>query len=230
MPIGAVLAPIAVLVLAARRHERRRREAFTRMAGELGLTHSPKFEDLLEQPIARFYLFQHGHARSRQGASLLRGRIEDIDVLLFDYRYTTGGGQHAATLRHAVAALGIAGRRLPSFELRPENVFHRIGSAFGYQDIDLAAFPWFSHRYLLRGEDEAAVRRLFEAAMAKWLEPRDKLCIEGGGEWLIVYRENTRLRPERLPQLLEEAFEVSSHLGRGEAPGPGGGAEKDDRS
>jgi len=41
--------------------------------------------------------------------------------------------------------------KLPFFELKPENTFHKIGQVFGYQDIDFEAFPNFSKGYLLRG-------------------------------------------------------------------------------
>ncbi|MEC9473853.1 MAG: hypothetical protein VX584_04130, partial [Actinomycetota bacterium] len=51
--------------------------------------------------------------------------------------------------------------QLPTFVIRPENLFHKIGSTFGYQDIDFDAHPTFSKRYLLRGPDEEAIRNTF---------------------------------------------------------------------
>jgi hypothetical protein len=54
---------------------------------------------------------------------------------------------------------------LPEFELRSENMFHKIGKAFGCQDINFESHPEFSKRYLLRGADEEAVRTFFTPEM-----------------------------------------------------------------
>ena len=50
---------------------------------------------------------------------------------------------------------------LPTFFLRPEWYLDKIGTVFGWQDIDFALRPQFSHRYLLQGEDELTVRYFF---------------------------------------------------------------------
>ncbi len=71
--------------------------------------------------------------------------------------------------------------RLPNFTLRPENLFHKIGQVFGYQDIDFDSHPEFSKRYLLKGENESEVRSTFSADTLAFYESDQKLSTEDAG-------------------------------------------------
>ncbi len=97
---------------------------------------------------------------------------------------------------------------LPSFELRPENILHKIGSSFGYQGIDFRSHPQFSSSYLLRGNDEAAIHALFTPEVLRYFERQDGLCVEGDGDKLICYRQRKRVDPHEIKSFLDQGRAV----------------------
>jgi hypothetical protein len=177
--IPVFLAAMVGVWYLVRRAEQKRREALRQMAEQLGLDFEPEADQLLTAELARLHLFRQGH--SRRAANLMRGRVGKEEVLLFDYRYVIGSGKNRRTRHQSVAAFSTGPRALPDFELRPENVFHKIGAAFGYQDIDVPDYPSFSSHYLVRGKDEPAVRQLFDGTVIETVESARGSCIEGGG-------------------------------------------------
>jgi hypothetical protein len=201
--IIALIVIAAFIVVAA---EKRRCEGLRRLAGELGLKFEEKLIGLPGVKLGRLNLFNIGHAHRARNA--LSGQYCGVDLTIFDYQYTSGSGKSQHTDRQTVAAFYLPDAYLPLFALRPEHVFHKIGSAFCFQDIDFDHFPTFSSSYLLRGEDERAVRELFNDNVLMFFESRPGLCVEGADDWLIVYRARRRVSPEHLSTFLDEAFEV----------------------
>ena len=204
--IGGIIVVVVLAIVTAVVMEKRRREGLRRVADELGLDFQEKLPGPPGPGLGRLHLFNVGHTRRAKNA--LSGRYGNADVVLFDYRYSTGHGKHRRTHHQTVAAFRLPEARLPLFALRPENVFHKIGSALGYQDIDFDRFPDFSSSYLLRGENEPAVRELFNDNLLMFFENRTGLCVEGGDDWLVVYRSRRRLGPQRVSAVLDETFEV----------------------
>ena len=107
-----------------------------------------------------------------------------------------------------MAAFRVRGLDLPAFELRPENALIRLASTFGYQDIDFDSFPEFSKRYLLRGEDEAAIRSRFGPGVLQGLERNLGWWIEGAGPLVLLYRQGKRVKPSELYGFLNDTREV----------------------
>jgi hypothetical protein len=207
--IGAAVVIVAVLLIAWR-FERRRNEELKRQARVLGYDYAEQDDGLLENLLPKLHLFGQGH--SRKARNRMRTQSGGAEMIFFDFRYRTGGGQHSNNHQQSVVAFHDPGLSLPAFELRPENVFHRIGSALGYQDIDFPSHPDFSRRYLLRGEDENAIRKLFTAPIARFFAKRKGWSVESGGEWLIVYRHRRRVRPAELRRFLKSTEEIKRVL------------------
>lgn len=214
--VGAVALAIVAMLL-SRRYERRRSEALASVAGHHGLSFEAVDVALAPQEMALFHLFNAGH--SRESRNVMRGRSGGIDVILFDYKYVTGSGKNQATHKQTVAAFRLEGTALPGFDLRHENVFHKIAALFGYRDINFPEHPEFSRRYLLRGSDEAAVRALFSPALIDSFENLatrgNWWVVEGAGERLLVYRPGKRVHPEELPQFLQDTTTVASYFRKG---------------
>ena len=91
----------------------------------------------------------------------MRGELGGRPATLAEYSYVISSGKSNHTVRQTVVAFTEGNTGLPDFDLSPENIFHKIGGAFGYQDIDFERFEEFSKRYLLRGKDEEAIRKTF---------------------------------------------------------------------
>jgi len=175
-------------------------------AGSLNFSFSRKGSDSLTALLNQFHLFSQGH--SKKVSNVMNGRTSDIDVTIMGYRYTVGGGKNSHTWRQTVILFQSSLLRLPSFALRPEHLFHRIGSAFGYQDIDFDSHPAFSKQYLLQGTEEEAVRNTFTDELLAYLDERKGLSAEGDGDKLVFYRAGKRVAPQNIQSFLEEGFGI----------------------
>lgn len=204
--IALGIATVAVIVFLVFRYEKKRAEAFQRAAAELNLSFYPKGDEALLDRMQMFHLFSHG--RSKKMKNLIHGQFNEGEVALFGYQYTTGGGNSSQTHVQNVAYFRSSSLNLPQFALRPEHFFHKIGSALGYQDIDFSSHQRFSEMYLLRGKDETEIRRVFSDAILSFYETQTGVSTEGGGDQLIFYRAEKRIKPEQVMSFLEEGLNV----------------------
>ncbi|HSK10273.1 MAG TPA: hypothetical protein VK911_11915 [Vicinamibacterales bacterium] len=196
---------MAGLVVAYIRAERRRNEGMARASETIGFAFTPKGDPGELKARADLPLFGNGH--SRKVRNVMTGRMGGVEAQLFDYQYTVGGGKHSHTWRQTVALLP-APPGLPDFVLAPENIFHKVGQRFGYQDIDFDHSPEFSSRYLLRGTDETAIRAAFSQDRLAFLAGQPGWTVESRGAYLGIYRAGKRCRPEDLPGLVADVQSV----------------------
>jgi hypothetical protein len=215
--IAALAIVVGVAIDAAVRAERRRRDELARAAAAMGL----EFRGDEAPPALAASAAPLFHAgRGNRFRNVMRGTIEDLDITIFDFEYTTGSGKSTSTWRQTVAAFR-PGRAIIAFQVRPEHLFHKIGQAFGYRDIDLPEHPAFSKRFLLRGpsggtppsgegSDEQAIRRLFRPEVVACFEATKGLCVESDGQWLVVYRSSHRVKPPEIGAFFEEAFGIAN--------------------
>jgi hypothetical protein len=201
--IGAV---VAIGIYVAFFMERKRSLRMKEVATELGLVFDPKANNRLILEMADFALFSQGH--DRKFTNVMEGETGSMELRIFDYRYTQGGGQHQHVTNQTVLCFRSHELALPHFSLRPETVWHKIGSLFGYQDINFDSHPGFSRRYLLRGKDEPGIRNLFSDDVLTFYENHAGLCTEGDGDRLIYYRSGKRIKPEDIRSFLQEGCEV----------------------
>ena len=200
--IGATAASISAVVWNLR-GSKQRRIALTAVARRLGLGFQANALALPAEDYRNLHIFTQG--RERTYRNILTGKPDGTaGVTICDYQYTTGDGRSTQTCRQTVALLTYPKGDLPRFELRPETVFDKLGSVFGYQDIDFKESPAFSKRYLLRGPDEAAVRALFGLNLRQYFESHPDWCVDGRGSWLAAYRHGRLVPPEAFASFLDE--------------------------
>ncbi|MCP4546989.1 MAG: hypothetical protein GY835_11040 [bacterium] len=197
---------IGAIVFLVVRYEGRRREALIAIANRLDLKFESKDLNKTHKRYEHLHLFKQGHGKRM--SSIMTGTAQGINIAIFDYRYTVGGGQHSHTYNQTVIHLHSDQLSLPGFAMRPENVFHKIGQKMGYQDINFDNAPEFSKRYLLRGENENRIRMIFKTPVIKHFEGQDKCCVEGSGTDLFYYRSNKRVKPELISDFMKEGFQV----------------------
>ena len=204
--IVGVLALIGTIVVVALKAEKKRSEALQAAAERMKFTFSRKGDPNLLDRLKNFHLFSQGH--SKKIANVLMGKAGALDVAVFDYAYTTGGGKHSQHWRQTVIFFERDDMSLPKFTLRPENIFHKIGQVFGYKDIDFDSHQEFSKRYLLRGEDEEAVRTTFGEEARSFYESDLKLSTEAAGPQLIHYRSGKRVSPDHISEFIKQGVRV----------------------
>lgn len=202
--IPAFIGLVIWLVIWSIRQEKKRRETLRVFAEGNGFEFLEKAADPQALGLPMIGLFKAGH--SRHTSNILSGAFEGSAVRVFDYRYTTGSGKNSSTHHQTVVAVETGGALLPSFTLARENFFHKIGQAFGYQDIDFDDFPEFSKKYLLRGEDEEAIRDLFDVRIIDAYENGLACNVELRDGWLFVYQAGRRMKPEQFQPRIESAF------------------------
>jgi hypothetical protein len=206
--IVAVVAVVGIFAYVSYLAEKKRTAELEQVARDLGFEFAPRGDAAFLKDLRRFHLFSQGH--SQKLWNLLRGTSNNLEVSIFDYKYVTGGGKNSHTWLQTVICFRFDGPALPDFSLRPENVWHKIGAWFGYQDIDFESHPAFSSKYLLRGSNEEAVRRLFTAEVLEFYESTPGLSTEGAGNTLLYYRHSVREKPEALRSFMEDGFKVLS--------------------
>lgn len=218
--IVSVLGVVGLIVFLAHKAENARTEATRGIAEDLGLQFHAEGAPTLEAVLGKLRLFNQG--RRRKFKNTMTGNANNVQIAIFEYRYTTGSGKHQHTHQQSVISFESEFLSLPDFEVRPEGMFHKIGQAFGYKDIDFETHPTFSKRFLLRGPNEPAIRDLFQPALLDFFEDLKKgVCVEAGNNRLIFYRAGKRLKPEQIRELMEEGFGVYGMLKRSEQSGTG---------
>lgn len=145
----------------------------------------------------------------REITNVMYGAVDGVNATVFDYIYTSGV-KHPTTFLQTVVLLEQNGHSLPVFRLRPEEVFDKMFSAFGYQDLDFDQHPEFSRQYILRGEDEAAIRRIFNDQVISFYENNPGTFTDAGENQLFVYRAHESLQPEEIEPFLDLALEIST--------------------
>ena len=183
----------------------KRAKALQQAAAELNLQYQPKDDGTLLDSLGRFNLFQHG--RRKRILNIMMGSYHGTPLKVFDYQYTTGGGRSTHTWSQTVLLFSDK-LELPEFILKPENLFHRIGKVFGYQDINFEQHPQFSGNYLLQGADEEAVRRCFRENVLSYLDAHRGISLQGEGAELLYFRLGKRPAAAALREFLDNGLEV----------------------
>ncbi|MEM7474410.1 MAG: hypothetical protein AAF483_05400 [Planctomycetota bacterium] len=211
----AIFAVFAVLALVSIVYsiiaEKKRKVAIESFAQELGLQY---FADLPENDAYDFYQFNI--SRKGRGQSTRNAIIADsgaLRMVIFDFQFTTGSGKNKNTHRQTIMmATSSESLQLPQFTISPEGFMHRLGDFFGFKDIDFDDDKEFSDAFLLKGENEEAIRAYFDPLRRKkFMDYRD-VTIEARGDTFIFYRPKVRVKTEEIRTLMERAFAIYTLL------------------
>jgi hypothetical protein len=191
-----VIGSIAAIVIYSWQKEKDRTLALQKTAGQLGWSFMASAPMNMIPFLDRFALFSQGHGK--QIKNFMYGEATGIKAAAFDYVYVTGSGKNRQTHSQTVVYLEPTYLTLPYFSLRPENFLLKIFAALGYQDIDFGQRPVFSKQYILRGQDEPAIRRVFTDQLLAFYETYGETSTDGGGNQLFLYRGGYRFQPPEI--------------------------------
>jgi hypothetical protein len=203
--LGVVGLVVAIILLSVH-FDKKRSQAMAAAADELGLAFFLTGHSELQEKLQRFNLFTTGHSRNLKNVIL--GETDVASIAIFDYRYTTGSGKNQQTFDQTVVAMESEALKIPSFALRPESVFDIVGSALGFQDIDFADHPQFSKSFVLKGQNEEAIRRFFDVQLLDFFAERKGICFECSPGLFIYYRSRKKKKAEELRDYLGEGYSV----------------------
>ncbi len=195
-----------------RKKERERTEAIRAVANSLRWNFANVVPWNMISNLDSFTLFSQGH--SKQIKNFMYGEANGVKAAMFDYIYVVGSGKNRTTHFQSVVYLEPGNLRAPYFSLRPEGFFTKLLTAFGYQDIDFGQRPEFSKRYLLRGQDEMAIRQAFNDQLLSFFETYQGTSVDAGNNQLFVFRANYRCQPQEAQNQLALALSILNLLPR----------------
>jgi hypothetical protein len=201
--LTTVFGLVAVIAVYSWQKEKERTRQLQLTASQLGWSFAASAPLNMIAGLERFTLFNQGHGKEIK--NFMYGAASGTKAAVFDYVYVTGYGKNRQVHRQSVVYLEPSHLSVPYFSLRPENVLLKIFTAFGYQDIDFGQRPEFSKQYILRGPDEAAIRRTFNDGLLSFYENYSGTCTDGGGNQLFIFRGGYRFQPQ----------EIQSYVGLG---------------
>jgi hypothetical protein len=137
----------------------------------------------------------------------VEGKIDGLNATIFEAYFSLHDGPRSKMYHYPVTVIELQSKDLdlPKFTARPETLFQKAAALAGGQDINISAQREFSKRYRLMGEDEAALRKLFDGPAAKHLVEHGGLIVEGHGDRVIFWKPRKLLKPKALDKALEDA-------------------------
>ena len=205
--LGVIFIGFTVAIISGRRHAR----AMKRLSETIGFSYMLHVEDdeAFLQSFSRLPLFTRG--RTRDVWNIMKGRIQDFEVTVMEFRYSYNSSSTKSTgevSTQTVVILESDLLNLPSFSLTPHKTSTELGkkffsalmpalAQFTPQDINFDSHPLFSKLYLLQGtrKNEDAVRKLFNRDVIRYYELQKGLCTDGAGNTIMCYSLGEQLSP-----------------------------------
>jgi hypothetical protein len=198
---------LIVITLTGYAYAKRRGEALQKFARRRGLSYSKKADMTAVVEFSDFQLFA---AKTKKTFSnMISGEMESTYVLLFDYRFRTSDAHLSDINSQTVAAIKSNRFNFPAFEMYPQGAFQKILSVLGMQDINFQHQSGFSNAYILRGDDESAVRSIFTDQVLFYFENHRGLTIETKGNKLIYYRDGKLISPDNINTFLSDLLDIA---------------------
>ena len=207
---GIIIGVILLRVRIVKRREKERSLILNALATEIGLEFLPAQDDELLAKMQVFSLFNKGHTREMK--HVMKTKTDNVKMTLFDYAYTTASGEHHSRHTQTVVAFEHESLSLPKFTLSTEGLLNKIGAAIGFQDIDFDEHSEFSKSFVLKGEDEPAIRNFFDRDKLEFFAQRKKSYIETAHSFFI-YTRGGRKKPEQIRAFLKDGYSVYTALG-----------------
>lgn len=198
---------------------RRRTKALAELAGDMGWSFVADGRCAFDLEIfLTSHLFQHRQRPKIR--NLLSHQEHGVSAVLFDYAYLVGNGRRTWYEWQTVAATQWAGVFFPDFFLEPRGLLGRLLPGEGTRNITLPTNPSFTTRYQLRGHSEEVVRDFFCDEVIAAIRRSDNLCIEGGGQWLMMYRPKDSVAPRHIPAFHNKAMKIARAMVQRCIPAP----------
>lgn len=181
------IALVGVVAYLSHLQAKKRREAFERLAMELGFRFYPE----KDRSFARNYSFlEHMDDGSKRYAfNRLSGEVEGQRANIFDYHYETYSRDSKGNRRthhhyFSIFTLGLSAS-FPELNIEREGFFSKIGQALGFDDIDFESLE-FSKRYKVKSRDKKFAYDFCNAQMIDYLLRQQDLIIEVDGNTLAL--------------------------------------------
>ena len=208
--VSGVVLSVIVGVIRDVLTERREKPLYEAFAAALGLSYS---ETVAKESLPRandFALFSRKD--SERISFVMHGTVRDREVWILDYVYSTfsprPGGNHRPPVHQTHVMFRTPDDHWPDFRLMPEGFGLGLTKLLGVKDINFDDAPEFSHRYLLKGGDEAAIRGVFRQQVTDAFARSKGWCVEAHGDTIVFWRNRERVPPKDIGTFLEQVMQL----------------------
>jgi hypothetical protein len=195
---------IAVIVIGALQAAKRR-QAWQALAQRYGCSFSAAAPFAIDECYPQS-LFDKGDRR--KAYNVLSGKIENQDVMAFDYQYTerrgSGKNRHS-TIYHFTCLLLTPPIPFQRLWIRPESFLDRVGEFFGLDDIDFESDE-FSRRFFVKCPDKKFAYDILHARAMELLLECGKIFIEAQDDSILFYYSGSLRVPEDVGLLIQRGL------------------------
>ncbi|HJL19365.1 MAG TPA: SulP family inorganic anion transporter [Sandaracinaceae bacterium LLY-WYZ-13_1] len=92
---------------------------------------------------------------------------------------------------------------LPELILEREEILDRVLELAGFQDIDFRSYTSFSKKFVLKGPDEASIRRFMTPRLLEFFESEEIYHLESNGHEIVVFKFMRLASPREVEGMLD---------------------------
>ncbi len=189
--------------------EARRTMAMAEVARQMDFTIATEEVDeeashLSDEFFTLFPLFQTGDNRLVE--NFMHGTFVKSDMMIFDFTFRTD-----RIWRQTVTAFQLhQGEQSPCFIMQPTDNEESQVLQFSEkeEEVAMALGPVFRQRYRLLGRVPESIAEYLRPRTINYVAARPGWSIQAGGEWIVIYRFNQRVKPRELPAFAREAYRL----------------------
>ena len=131
----------------------------------------------------------------------LVGSVGLHSITVQDVDFHEGELHQKSERQTTVSVIGL-NKPIPLFTIEKENFLDRVAAFAGYDDIDFQNFKTFSDRFLLKGEDETAVREFFTSDLIRFLEEELPYRLESTGTSILIMGKERPMSEAEVQRLI----------------------------
>lgn len=210
------IAGIVVLIISARSRSGNRTAQMQAVTNQMRWTFTQQVPYTSIPNASYFHLFTQGNWV--RVLNVMSGQVEGAQVIVFDITFDSKYVHRTKPHEQTVALFLSNQLSLPAFMLCPSNWKHKLGSMFS-NSVNFPSHPAFSGQYLLSGNDVPNIQRVFNDSLLSYCESNPGLSMEGGGEQVFVYREESLVPPQNLAWFVNESLRVFNSFRPSSLPG-----------
>jgi len=202
-----VIAVAGVAIYYSHKAEQERIASLRALAWSKGWNFNPESDSRHDEQYNCFSTFQQGHSRRAYntitGEHTVNGKPHPVKMGDYLYKVTSHNGKTTTTTTYRLSYLIIHLPYLtvPNLQIRPENLFDKIGAAIGFDDIDFESAE-FSRKFMVKSTNKRFAYDVITPKMMEFLMASPKRSIDQERAMICITNGTRRWKAhEFMPEL-----------------------------
>ena len=205
----------ALIAAISHTYNKKRREAFTKIAEQLGVEIHFKLPQEDWDRIERFDLYKSKSRKHTVGLAFV-AQTDSTRITVCEYNIVVNASDDSSVVPSIVLLVWDPRLDAPALSLQQKtwnaSLSASVSKWFGYQFIEFPEDPEFQSRYLVRGESEEALKAFLTADRREGLIRNSVPYFEACGDCMIVVHHHLQLQPPKIQDRFAEALAVLNSL------------------